>query len=46
MGIRQLHQKAGVKNMRVEAYLPTNPEKGRANKRKINMQSIQGYVDR
>ena len=30
----------GCKNMEVEATLPTNPKKGRADKHKLNMYSI------
>ena len=37
MGRRKPIQRAGVNYMVLEAALPTNPDKGRSDKRKINM---------
>ena len=40
MGRCQLRDKSGVNFMGVEAAFTTNPEKGRAIKRKTNIQTI------
>ena len=36
----------GCRRMVVEAAFPTNPEKGRTNKRTTTIQTVQGRVDR
>ena len=45
MGICQPLQKEGVNFMGGEAASPTNPEKGRDNKRNTNMQTVLRRVD-